>query len=214
VFYVSTYSPVILTQVSAYAVGAANQRTSVFGTPTTSSSTYVLPEYSGVCVTDHRTRTTFAVGVDPGPSTGLSIIRGDGVRVHIQQGSPSAVLDDFSIRFPFLCAPGADVLVGCERFVVTEQTARNSSQPVPLQVIGIVEQLARLHDWTFKLQSPSDAKHFVHNDVLRNAGLWVTGRDVEQHDANDANDATRHALMVLATHRATMFDQILLRTGA
>lgn len=165
-------------------------------------------------MTDIRVRTTFAVGVDPGPSTGLAIIRGDGFRAHIQQGTPSAVLDDFSIRFPFLCTPAADVFVGCERFVVTEQTARNSSQPVPLQVIGIVEQLARLHGWTFKLQSPSDAKHFVNNTMLRETGLWTTGRDVEQHDANDANDATRHALTVLATHRATMFDQILLRTGA
>lgn len=163
---------------------------------------------------DIRSRTTFAVGVDPGPSCGLSIVRGDGFRPHIQQGSPSAVLDDFSIRFPFLCAPGVDVLVGCERFVVTEQTARNSAQPVPLQVIGIVEQLARLHGWTFRLQAPSDVKRFVDNEMLRATGLWATGRDVEQRDANDANDATRHALAVLAAYRATMFDQILIRTGA
>lgn len=165
-------------------------------------------------ISDIRARTTFAVGVDPGVSTGLSIVRGDGFRAHIQQGTPSQVLDDFSHRFPFLCVPSADVFVGCERFVVTDQTARNSAQPVPLQVIGIVAQLTRLHNWQFRLQSPSDVKRFVNNTVLRETRLWALPSDVEQHDANDANDATRHALTVLAFHRATMFDQILLRTGA
>lgn len=165
-------------------------------------------------MTDHQTRTTFAVGVDPGKSTGLAIIRGDGFRMHVQQGTPSQVLDDFSIRFPFLCVPSADVFLGCERFVVTEQTARNSAQPVPMQVIGIVEQLARLHGWRFRLQSPSDVKQFINNTVLRETGLWTLPRDVEQHDANDANDAMRHALTVLAHHRASLFDRILLRTGA
>lgn len=163
---------------------------------------------------DIRTRTTFAVGVDPGPSTGLSIIRGDGFRMHVQQGTPSQVLDDFTVRFPFLCVPSADVLVGCERFVVTDQTAKRSSQPVPLQVIGVVEHLARVNRWTFRLQSPSDAKQLINNTMLHDMGLWSTGRDVEQRDANDANDATRHALTILAHHRSSMFDQILLRIGA
>lgn len=164
--------------------------------------------------TDLRTRLTFAVGVDPGVSTGLSIVRGDGFWLHVQQGSPSLVLDDFAVRFPFLCLPNAEVLVGCERFVITEQTARNSAQPVPLQVIGIVEQLARLHQWRFWLQAPGDVKRLINNTVLRETGLWATPAHVEQHDANDANDATRHALAVLATHRASLFDRILLRTGA
>lgn len=163
---------------------------------------------------DIRTRTTFAVGVDPGPSTGLAIVRGDGFRVHVQQGTPSQVLDEFTLRFPFLLNQGVDVLVGCERFVVTDQTAKRSAQPVPLQVIGVVEQLARIHGWTFRLQSPSDVKSFVNNTMLREVGLWATGRDVEQHDANDANDALRHALTVLAHHRSSLFDSILLRTGA
>lgn len=165
-------------------------------------------------VTDIRARTTFAVGVDPGVSTGLAIVRGDGFRAHVQQGTPSVVLDDFSLRFPFLCTGGTDVLVGCEQFVVTEQTARNSAQPVPLQVIGIVQQLARLHDWTLRLQSPSSAKKLVTNELLRATGLWTTASDVGQHDANDANDATRHALTILASHRASLFDALLLRTGA
>lgn len=158
-------------------------------------------------------RTTFVVGVDPGESTGLAVVRGDGFRVHVQQGSPSVVLDDFTTRFPFLTQRGYDVLVGCERYVVTAETARRSAQPVPLQVVGVVAQLARLNGWPFYLQSPSDVKTLVDNAFLRRAGLWATPRDVERRDADDANDALRHALAALAHHRASLFERIFLSSS-
>lgn len=163
---------------------------------------------------DYRARTTFAIGVDPGVSTGLSILRGDGFRLHVQQGTPSQVLDDFALRFPFLCVVTTTVLVGCERFVQSGGHGPvRTTQPVPLEVIGIVGQLARLHNWTFRLQAPADAKALVSNALLRDLGLWASPSDVEQRDANDANDATRHALTVLAHHRASMFDHILTSSG-
>jgi hypothetical protein len=40
----------------------------------------------------------------------------------------------------------------------------------------------------------------------------LRGSDVDQHDANDVNDAQRHALLLLAQRRASMFDKILLNT--
>jgi hypothetical protein len=164
-------------------------------------------------IDDYRARMTFAIGVDPGVSTGLCILRGDGFRVHVQQGTSSQVLDDFAVRFPFLCVGATDVLVGCERYVVTTETARRSAQPLPLQVIGVVAQLTRLHDWALHMQAPSDVKALVNNETLRRLHLWVTPRDVEQRDADDANDATRHALAVLAHHRASLFDNILTNFG-
>jgi len=161
-----------------------------------------------------RARTTFAIGVDPGPSTGLAIVRGDGFRVHVQQGTPSQVLDDFALRFPFLCTTLNTVLVGCERYVGGGGgPVHMSAQPVPLQVIGVVDQLARLHQWTFRLQAPADAKALVSDAVLCSTGLWALPSDVERRDAHDANDATRHALTVLAVHRASLFDRILTNTG-
>jgi hypothetical protein len=164
----------------------------------------------------YRARTTYALGVDPGVSTGLTVLRGDGVRLHVQQGTPSQVLDDLALRFPFLCHDGVDVLVGCERFVQSSGPGApvRTTQPVPLQVIGVVETLARLHGWLFRLQAPADAKALVNDATLRALGLWATGRDVERHDANDANDATRHALTVLAHHRASLFDRMLTGIGA
>lgn len=161
----------------------------------------------------YRDRTTYVVGVDPGPSTGLVVLRGDGFRMHVQQGTPSQVVDDLALRFPFLCVPSSDVLVGCERYVQTGGPTPMSSQPVPQRVIGVVETVARVHGWAFHLQSPSDAKSLVPNSLLRDLGLWTTGRDVERRDADDANDATRHALTVLAHHRASLFDRLLRGTG-
>jgi hypothetical protein len=155
--------------------------------------------------------TTFAVGIDPGTSTGLAIVRGDGFRLHVEQGPPQ-LLDDFPVRFPFLYYPGTDVLVGCERFVVTRDTARHSAQPAALGVIGVVERICRLADWPLYLQTPYQVKRLVSQATLRDVGLYVRGRDVERADANDANDALRHALAVLAFHRATLFDEILSNT--
>jgi hypothetical protein len=160
---------------------------------------------------DRNPRTTFAVGVDPGTSTGLSIIRGDGFRIHYEQGTPS-ILDDFSLRFSFLTNPGLDVLVACERFIVTRDTARHSSQPAAQHVTGVVAQLCRIYGWPLHMQAPSDVKHLANNALLRDLKLFLSGRDVEQPDANDANDATRHALAVLAFHRSSLFDKILSNT--
>jgi hypothetical protein len=160
-----------------------------------------------------RARTTYVVGVDPGSSTGLVIVRGDGFKMHAQQGTPSQALDDFTIRFPFLTIPSSDVLVACERYVITDQTARRSAQPVPLQVIGVVSHIARLNGWPLHMQSPSDVKSLVPNVMLREVNLYTTPREVEQHDANDVNDAMRHALAALAYHRASLFDKILLSSS-
>lgn len=157
-------------------------------------------------------RTVFAVGVDGGDSTGLSVIRGDGLRIHGEQGPPS-ILDDFTVRFAFLSHPGYDVLVACERFVVTVETAKRSAQPTAQQVVGVVRQLCRLNDWPLYLQTPADAKTIVPNSLLTDLGLKLRGRDVGRHDADDANDATRHALLVLAHHRASVFDALLRGIG-
>jgi hypothetical protein len=165
-----------------------------------------------VIADSYRTRTTYAVGVDPGPSTGLVVVRGDGVKLHVRQGPPAWVLDDLEARLPFLLDPAADVLVGCERYV-QDATHHRSAQPVPLQVIGVVEQLARQHGWLFKLQAPADAKALAPNDLLRLVGLWTTPREVDRRDANDANDAARHALTALAIHRASLLDDLLTRFG-
>lgn len=162
---------------------------------------------------DHRARTTFVLGVDPGPSTGLFVLRGDGFVTHRQQGTPSQVLDDLVLRLPFLCANDVDVLVGCERYV-QDQTNHRTAQPVPLQVIGVVAQLARLHAWRFNLQTPADAKSFAPNALLRDLGLWTTPVQVERPDADDVNDAARHALLTLAQRRASLLDRLLKRIGA
>lgn len=168
---------------------------------------------TGHSTADYRARTTYAVGVDPGPSTGLFVLRGDGFVVHRQQGTPSQVLDDLSLRLPFLCLPSSDVVAGCERYV-QDQSNHRTAQPVPLQVIGVLAQLARAHGWLLRLQAPADAKTLAPNSLLRDLGLYTTATQVEQRDANDVNDAARHALTVLAHHRASLFDRLLTHIGA
>lgn len=163
-------------------------------------------------MTSRDARTTFAVGIDPGDSTGLAIVRGDGFRLHYEQGPPS-ILDDFEVRFAFLRSPGYDVLIACERFVVTANTARHSAQPIAQQVVGVVARLCRLNDWPLYMQSPFQVKKLVRNSLLADLGLLLRGQDVDQPDANDVNDAQRHALGVLAFHRASLFSNLITNIG-
>lgn len=41
------------------------------------------------------------------------------------------------------------------------------------------------------------------DDVLRQSGLWLTGKDVDYKDANDANAAAKHALSYMRSIRHT-----------
>lgn len=44
------------------------------------------------------------------------------------------------------------------------------------------------------------AKALIPDHTLKRLDLWLTGKDVMAPDANDANDATRHALVYMRTH--------------
>jgi hypothetical protein len=127
---------------------------------------------------------------------------------HYEQGPPS-ILYDFNDRFPFLRHPGMDVLVGCERFVTPPGATKRSAQPVAQQVVGVVEQIAVINGWKLRLQAPADAKALINDALLQLLRLWRVGRDVGCRDANDVNDASRHALTLLAQFRASMFATLL-----
>ena len=56
-------------------------------------------------------------------------------------------------------------------------------------------------------QTPAQAKGLVKDQVLKNLGMWPTGKTVGQEDANDARDALRHAIHYGATvlkHQPTL----------
>ena len=87
-----------------------------------------------------------------------------------------------------------NVLVVCERFVITAQTVRNSQAPFSLEQIGVLKHMCRVKEYDPEkiiFQSPVDAKTMFPNDALKKLGTWHKGGE------GHANDAIRHALLKL-----------------
>jgi hypothetical protein len=163
----------------------------------------------------NRDRLLWIAGLDPGESTGLLVLQltsAGGVSVRTRyQGPPSEALQRLEDVVRSAALWRQDVLIAGERFTVTDRTGKRTSQPTPLKVLGAAEQLAYQYtNVEFTLQSPADAKKLASNDVLRDVGFYTRASDVGCPDANDVNDAARHALLGLMRRKASVFDTLLL----
>lgn len=146
----------------------------------------------------------YVIGIDPGPSTGMFITR-NGRKFGVYQGSPIIALESLALLLEELNGDGARVHVACERYVSSGQPNR-THQSVPQQVIGSVLTIVERHGFPVSIQNPSDAKRIAPNDLLRSLGFYVMRGDVECRDANDVNDAARHAVLLLMTNYATVLE--------
>lgn len=165
-------------------------------------------------------RTSLIIGVDPGQSTGAFLIdihpTTDGLYVieapNRYQGPPDEVLRALEVELRSAQDNLVSMIMAVERFTVMPNSGRMSQQPIPLQVIGQLETLATRYDAAFMLQAPGDAKKFCSNAQLKQFGFWSTSKMVGCPDANDVNDAARHAVLALAKTRATTYDALLRAT--
>lgn len=153
------------------------------------------------------------VGLDPGNSTGLF-----GLRVHRTdvdvflrlQDEPAVALQRLESVVRDVAVWGESVLIAAERFTTSTRTGKLSAQPTPLKVLGAAEQLAYSYvNVEFTLQTPADAKKLAPNVRLRDVGFYTSADLVGRPDADDVNDAARHALLALTRRRATAFDALL-----
>jgi hypothetical protein len=163
-------------------------------------------------VTDDRT--LWVAGLDPGNSTGLLITRvraGQPCTPYLRfQGDPNQALHTLEAAVRQAALWQERVLIAGERFTVTDKTGKRTAQPTPLKVLGAAEQLSYQYaNVEFILQSPADAKKLANNARLRELGFYTRASDVGRPDANDVNDAARHALLALARRRASIFDALL-----
>lgn len=91
--------------------------------------------------------------------------------------------------------------------VVIERMVVRPNQPVDpiaLEVIGFIKGVTIPSMRRMRLRSD---KHFVPDSVLKEHGLWQTGKMVGHTDGRDANDAIIHAISWLAfkmNHRPTL----------
>lgn len=157
----------------------------------------------------------YIVGLDPGNSTGLHVLRllpehKIAMTVSRYQGPPAEALYRLELLVREAALRHGGILIAGERYTVTAETGKRSAQPTPLKVLGQAEQLTYQYtNVEFILQTPADAKKLASNERLRDLGFYTHPRDVNCPDANDVNDAARHALLALARRRASIFDELL-----
>lgn len=150
---------------------------------------------------------TYVVGVDPGESTGVFALR-DGRRFAAYQGPPADALNVLRALLSEWRRADARVLVACERYVSSSRPGR-THQSVPQQVVGQVVALVESFGYEVVMQSPADAKRVAPNELLACLGLYVRRGEVNQRDANDVNDAARHAMLLLVTRFASVYEHLL-----
>jgi hypothetical protein len=150
----------------------------------------------------------YVFGVDPGDSTGIAVLRGVNLFA-CYQGDPEHALAWLPQLVDLLRSEGHRVAGAVERFVTGGRATGYSAQPTAQRVVGAVETLCHERDVPLDFQSPAEAKRLAPNGLLRAAGLYVKPSQVGQRDANDVNDAVRHALLLTARRYASVFDRLL-----
>lgn len=158
----------------------------------------------------------YIIGVDPGDSMGVFMLKIEekrAIRAHFLQTDVSTAVNWLENTLRALSESPEGVLVACERYTVTPETGKRTQQPTALQAIGVVKILVERFSARFVMMPPADAKKFAPNEMLKRLGFYTTPAEAGHHDANDVNDAARHATLALARFKASTFDAMLANSG-
>jgi hypothetical protein len=135
-----------------------------------------------------RSRPSLLLAVDPGVTTGVAMWE-QGANVYMAEIEDQLRFCDLAERA--LRIQYRDMVVVCESFRVTMETAKKSQQPASLEIIGCLRWLCHTYGAEFVLQTPADAKAFSTDEKLKKADLYRPGQ-------GHANDAARHAYLWLS----------------
>jgi hypothetical protein len=152
----------------------------------------------------------YVIGIDPGKSCGIAIMHGPQL-VKVWQGPSDRIADVLTRAIPLAMDGTITPRIACERF--TRRPERGNARTVQNdaeRVIGIVMYVSERAGCTLSLQSPASVKKLAPNTLLKRLGLYVSAAQYGWNDANDANDAVRHAVTLLATFHATVFNSMLI----
>lgn len=135
---------------------------------------------------------TAALGVDPGGTTGVALVRFEDGRYRlVEHAGLTGAADVVVAQVDALCPTGVSLAV--ERFVVSRRAGRSSSATAGEKARSIIGALAVLGVRTNRATA-SEVKRWATNKRLAAAGLAPT------RGLPHTRDACRHALYTLVKH--------------
>lgn len=155
-----------------------------------------------------------AIGVDTGLSAGVACLI-DGTAVWVWQGPGDQLIDELTrLEHDVIRPLRVPRIIGLERFQQRpRQPGRMTAQGDAQELNGAVTRFAQMNGYELIMSGVADAKKTFPNATLVALGLRVTPSTVNRRDANDANDAMRHALMVIAQRDRATLSRMLTERG-
>lgn len=137
------------------------------------------------------------IAIDPGLMTGMSLWAWEKGSEPILEWSGEVPYDEYAATVRSWFGKFPDLIVICERFVITPETAKKSQAPYSLELIGMLKLIMVDHGQTvddLTFQAPSDAMRMFTNPKLKTLGYWHRG------GAGHALDSIRHGLLYFVKH--------------
>lgn len=144
------------------------------------------------------------IAVDPGKITGIAWY--DGRHFGSTQKSEEEITSYLAglIEQRLHCIGQLHIV--CERFDITTQTGRKTSQPAAVNIIGDIRATCRRKRVGLTMQPASLAKKIGSKGVLRKLGWWDTR---SAQTGNHANDGASHVCLYLHNvHPAVWLDML------
>lgn len=136
------------------------------------------------------------LAIDPGLMTGMCVFEKEAGGEPVLIWSKEVTEDEFAFPIRWELANYPHLEIVCERFTITQETAKKTQAPYSLELIGVVRQCLRdvgRDAHALPLQMPKDAKSMFPNPALKKLGYWHRG------GAGHALDAIRHGLLFMVT---------------
>ncbi len=144
------------------------------------------------------------IGVDPGGTTGIAVLRLEGLEsFDSYELREDQVLLTLEMEFHDIQRRGSYPLIAVEKFITGMHTGRHTRQPAVTRLETNIQSFAVTTfgaDFMYITPTASEAKRFT-NEHLRYLGWWKSKMD-------HANDAARHVLFMLVQRHPDVIERL------
>jgi|SRR5690554_1780156 len=156
------------------------------------------------------------VGIDPGYMTGMSVmsvVNDKASFLILEESKFDRFPDALDSNLMYRQAIGnrlEENHVVCEDFYLNNDSITKTKGQTnwSIELLGVSRYLARQYGYEFHTQQPNQAKKLVHDSWLKKLGVYMNS------DGGHANDAVRHAILLLSKVNKNAFIDLVHRKEA